>query len=105
MRSTMHDGGRGLATLAAALGGAVSPLLAAETSPAGADAQPPSLGALVAAGIGFLGLVILFVMIVVHKRSRKHKVEEPAAEDPEPDIPEPDESEEAGPDEGEGASG
>jgi len=84
-------------TLAVALGCVASPLLASETPPADAGAQPPSPGALVVAGIAFLGLVILFIMIVVHKRSRKHKVEEPAAAEPEPESPEPDESEEAGP--------
>ena len=109
MGCMMRDSGRGLATLAAvapaALAAFESFLLAADTPPPGADAQPPSLGALVAAGAGFLGLVILFIMIVVHKRSRKHRVEEPADAAAEPESPEPDESEEPGPDDGESASG
>ena len=113
MKRTMRDSGRRLATLAAASAAVVAldSILLAETPPAGADAQPPSLGALVAAGAGFLGLVILFVMIAVHKRSRKHRVAEPAAAEPEPeevetaeaDVLEPESPEEAGLDEGESA--
>jgi hypothetical protein len=92
-----------LATLAVASAAVVAldSLLLAETPPAGADAQPPSLGALVAAGAGFLGLVILFIMIVVHKRSRKRKVGEVEAPEPEPEVFEPEALEESGPEEGE----
>jgi hypothetical protein len=79
----------------AALAALESFLLAVDTPPAGDGAQPPSLGALVAAGAGFLGLVILFIMIVVHKRSRKHKVVEREAAEPEPDEVEPSEMNEA----------
>jgi uncharacterized membrane protein YhiD involved in acid resistance len=103
MKRTTRDNGRGLATLAVASAAVVAldSLLLAETSPAGADAQPPSLGALVAAGAGFLGLVILFIMIVVHKGSRKRKVEEVEAPEPEPEVSEPESPEEAGLDEDE----
>ena len=106
MKRTVQVCGHVLPVLvvAAAVVALESFLLAADTPPPGADAQPPSLGALVVAGIGFLGLVILFIMIVVHKRSRKHKVEEPTDAAAEPESPELDESEEAGPDDGESAT-
>jgi len=105
MRRMTSGDGCGLVTLVAALGGVASPLLAADTPPPGADAQSPGLGALLAAGAGFLGLVILFIMIVVHKRSRKHQVVEREAAEPEPESPEPEAPEESGPDEDESASG
>ena len=100
MGRTMRDGGRGLAILGvaapAALAALESFLLAADTPPPGDGAQPPSLGALVVAGIAFFGLVILFVMIAVHKWSRKHKVEEREAEESdEAETPEIDEAEDA----------